>query len=140
MLQTALTLVRAMPRKVRPASAFGERLTKLRTERGITRAQLAQKIGSSQRAISAHEILGLKPPPKDRQTPRGPPALEELPARPPATRDEPTSRHPTRQLAGGKKDGTKREDVIPPWLLISEPPRNARCPRQDVGRSSRVKE
>ena len=81
-----------MPRKVRPGSAFGERLAKLRAERGITQGQLAERIGSSQRAISAYEtvaeypptvavveiaqalkvsadeLLGLKPPPKASST------------------------------------------------------------------------
>ena len=96
MPETALTLDRAMPRKVRPASAFGERLARLRAERGITQAQLAEKIGSSQRAISAYEtvakypptavvveiakalkvsadeLLGLRPPPKAARLPEDP--------------------------------------------------------------------
>ncbi len=85
--EPALTLG-SMPKKVRPSSAFGERLAELRAERGITQGQLAEMIGSSQRAISAYEtvaeypptavvvelakvlkvsadeLLGLKPPPK----------------------------------------------------------------------------
>jgi len=85
--EPALTLD-TMPRKVRPSSAFGERLAELRAEQGITQGQLAEMIGSSQRAISAYEtvaeypptivvveiakalkvsadeLLGLKPPPK----------------------------------------------------------------------------
>lgn len=88
MAEPALTLGATMPRKVRAASAFGERLAELRAERGITQGQLAEMIGSSQRAISgyetvaeypptavvvelakvlkvsADELLGLKPPPK----------------------------------------------------------------------------
>jgi transcriptional regulator with XRE-family HTH domain len=51
-----------MPRKVHPASAFGERLAELRAERGITQAQLAAMIGSSQRAISAYETVAEYPP------------------------------------------------------------------------------
>jgi transcriptional regulator with XRE-family HTH domain len=51
-----------MPRKVRPASAFGERLAELRAERGITQIQLAEMIGSSQRAISAYETVAEYPP------------------------------------------------------------------------------
>jgi transcriptional regulator with XRE-family HTH domain len=85
-----------MPRKVQPASAFGERLARLRAERGITQGQLAERIGSSQRAISAYEtvaeypptavvveiakalkvsadeLLGLKPPPKAARTQEDP--------------------------------------------------------------------
>ncbi len=88
MAEPALTLPFTMPRKVRAGSAFGERLAELRAERGITQGQLAEMIGSSQRAISgyetvaeypptaivveiakglkvsADELLGLKPPPK----------------------------------------------------------------------------
>ena len=88
MAEPALTLGSTMPRKVRPTSAFGERLAELWAERGITQGQLAEMIGSSQRAIStyeavaeypptavvvelakvlkvsADELLGLKPPPK----------------------------------------------------------------------------
>lgn len=58
----ALTLGTAMPRKVRPSSAFGERLAELRAERGITQGQLAEMIGSSQRAISAYETVAEYPP------------------------------------------------------------------------------
>ncbi|MEW6747816.1 MAG: helix-turn-helix transcriptional regulator [Planctomycetota bacterium] len=96
MPETALILDRVMPRKVRPGSAFGERLAKLRAERGITQGQLAERIGSSQRAISAYEtvaeypptavvveiakalkvsadeLLGLKPPPKTARLPEDP--------------------------------------------------------------------
>ena len=41
------------PGKVRPTSAFGERLADLRAERGIAQAQLAAMIGSSHRGIIA---------------------------------------------------------------------------------------
>jgi transcriptional regulator with XRE-family HTH domain len=51
-----------MPRKVRAASAFGERLAELRAERGITQGQLAEMIGSSQRAISGYETVAEYPP------------------------------------------------------------------------------
>jgi transcriptional regulator with XRE-family HTH domain len=51
-----------MPRKVRPTSAFGERLAELRAERGITQGQLAEAIGSSQRAISHYETVAEYPP------------------------------------------------------------------------------
>lgn len=96
MAEPALTLGATMPRKVRAASAFGERLAELRAERGITQGQLADMIGSSQRAISgyetvaeypptavvvelakvlkvsADELLGLKPPPKTARTKEDP--------------------------------------------------------------------
>ena len=62
MAEPALTLGPTMPRKVRPTSAFGERLAELRAERGITQAQLAAMIGSSQRAISAYETVAEYPP------------------------------------------------------------------------------
>jgi transcriptional regulator with XRE-family HTH domain len=91
--EPARTLVLTMPRKVQAASAFGERLAELRAERGITQVQLAEMIGSSQRAVSHYEtvaeypptavvvqiaqvlkvstdeLLGLRPPPKS--SPRG---------------------------------------------------------------------
>lgn len=51
-----------MPRKVRSGSEFGERLADLRAERGITQGQLAEMIGSSQRAISAYETVAEFPP------------------------------------------------------------------------------
>jgi len=62
MAEPAFTLGLTMPRKVRPASAFGERLAELRAERGITQIQLAEMIGSSQRAISAYETVAEYPP------------------------------------------------------------------------------
>jgi transcriptional regulator with XRE-family HTH domain len=62
MAEPALTLGLTMPRKVRPASPFGERLAELRAERGITQIQLAEMIGSSQRAISAYETVAEYPP------------------------------------------------------------------------------
>ncbi len=95
MTEPALTLD-AMPRKARAGSAFGERLVEIRAERGITQGQLAEMIGSSQRAISgyetvaeypptpvvvelakvlkvsADELLGLKPPPKAARTKEDP--------------------------------------------------------------------
>lgn len=53
---------RTMPRKVDPASDFGKRLHRLRVERGLTQAQLAEAIGSSQRAISHYETVAEYPP------------------------------------------------------------------------------
>ncbi len=51
-----------MPKKTRTGSAFGARLTELRSERGITQVQLAEKIGSTQRAISHWENHSEYPP------------------------------------------------------------------------------
>ncbi|HME69293.1 MAG TPA: helix-turn-helix transcriptional regulator [Myxococcota bacterium] len=62
MAAPALTLDLTMPRKVQAASAFGERLAELRAEQGITQIQLAEMIGSSQRAISAYETVAEYPP------------------------------------------------------------------------------
>jgi len=56
------TLPRAMPKKVRPASKFGERLAALRQARGLTQVQLADKIGSTQRAISRYETIADRAP------------------------------------------------------------------------------
>jgi transcriptional regulator with XRE-family HTH domain len=47
---------------VPPASEFGTRLYRLRTQRGLTQAQLAQTIGSSQRAVSHYETVAEFPP------------------------------------------------------------------------------
>jgi transcriptional regulator with XRE-family HTH domain len=57
-----LILSFAMPKKVRPASAFGERLTALRKARGFTQVQLAEKIDSTQRAISRYETVADRAP------------------------------------------------------------------------------
>jgi transcriptional regulator with XRE-family HTH domain len=51
-----------MPKKVQPSSAFGERLMRLRMARGLTQTQLAELIGSSQRAISSYETIAEYPP------------------------------------------------------------------------------
>ncbi|MBM4336574.1 MAG: helix-turn-helix transcriptional regulator [Deltaproteobacteria bacterium] len=98
MAEAALTLDLTMPRKAQAASAFGERLAELRAERGITQIQLAEMIGSSQRAVSdyetvaefpttpvavalaralevsADELLGLAPPKKSRASQEDPEA------------------------------------------------------------------
>jgi transcriptional regulator with XRE-family HTH domain len=52
-----------MPRKVEPKSEFGRRLYELRKVRGLTQVQLAEAIGSSQRAISHYETVAEYPPP-----------------------------------------------------------------------------
>lgn len=51
-----------MPRKVEPTSEFGKRLLALRESRGLTQTQLADAIGSSQRAISHYETVAEYPP------------------------------------------------------------------------------
>jgi transcriptional regulator with XRE-family HTH domain len=56
------TILGAMPSKVPPSSDFAERLTRLRSARGLTQTQLAEKIGSSQRAISRYETIADYPP------------------------------------------------------------------------------
>jgi transcriptional regulator with XRE-family HTH domain len=85
-----------MAKKTKPGSEFGERLMRLRLERGLTQTQLAEKIGSTQRAISSYEtvlefaptavviriakvlgvsadeLLGLAPTPKAAQTKEDP--------------------------------------------------------------------
>lgn len=59
-MRTTLDLV--MPKKVQPASVFGERLTALRKARGLTQVELARRIGSSQRAISRYETVADRAP------------------------------------------------------------------------------
>ena len=56
------TLLLAMPKKVQPASAFGERLTALRKARRLTQVQLAEKIDSTQRAVSRYETIADRAP------------------------------------------------------------------------------
>ena len=51
-----------MPKKVQPASPFGEKLHALRTARGLTQTELAEAIQSSQRAISHYETVADFPP------------------------------------------------------------------------------
>lgn len=51
-----------MPRKTRTGSDFGERLIALRKERDLTQVQLAEAIGSTQRAISYYENEASYPP------------------------------------------------------------------------------
>jgi transcriptional regulator with XRE-family HTH domain len=51
-----------MPKKVEASSEFGQRLVELRRARGLTQTQLAEAIGSSQRAISSYETVAEFPP------------------------------------------------------------------------------
>lgn len=56
------TIDGTMPSKVPPSSEFAARLTRLRSARGLTQTQLAEKISSSQRAISRYETVADYPP------------------------------------------------------------------------------
>lgn len=51
-----------MPKKVEAQSEFGRRLTQLRKDRGLTQVQLAERIGSTQRAVSRYETIAEFPP------------------------------------------------------------------------------
>ena len=51
-----------MPKKTIPGTPFGKKLFELRKAKGLTQQQLAQAIGSSQRAISHYETVGAFPP------------------------------------------------------------------------------
>lgn len=55
-------MIQPMPRTVRPTTAFGPRLRRLRQERGWTLAQLADKIDGTVRAIFYYEQEGRFPP------------------------------------------------------------------------------
>lgn len=61
MHKTAPTLL-GMPKKVKPSSAFGQRLMDIRGARGLTQIQLAHVIGSTQRAVSRYETVAEFPP------------------------------------------------------------------------------
>ena len=53
--------VDTMPKKVDPTSEFGRRLLKLRTERGLTQAQLAEALNTKQSAIARLESGSHRP-------------------------------------------------------------------------------
>ena len=61
-LKSTLTLGYAMPSKVTPSSLFGKLLTQHRQARGLTQTQLAELVGSTQRAISHYETVAEYPP------------------------------------------------------------------------------
>lgn len=61
-LKEAHTMVGAMPKKVEASSEAGKRLVKARRAKGMTQVQLAEAIGSSQRAISHYETMAEFPP------------------------------------------------------------------------------
>lgn len=54
--------IAGMPKKVPPSSEFGRRLTEARQKRGLTQVQLAELIGSTQRAVSRYETVADFPP------------------------------------------------------------------------------
>ncbi len=58
----ASTFLITMPSKIDPSSDFGRQLVKLRKQHGITQVQLAQRIGSTQRAVSRYETIAEFPP------------------------------------------------------------------------------
>ena len=51
-----------MPKKVPPSSAFAQRLIQLRQASGLTQTALAERIESSQRAVSRYETVAELPP------------------------------------------------------------------------------
>jgi transcriptional regulator with XRE-family HTH domain len=51
-----------MPRKATPSSPFGRRLMQLRMQRGLTQADLAKLLGSTQRNVSHYETVAEYPP------------------------------------------------------------------------------
>lgn len=61
-MRTDLTMPGEMPRKKRNGSDFGKRLVALRKAHGLTQVQLAQAIGTTQRAISYYETQANYPP------------------------------------------------------------------------------
>ena len=62
MLQKSPSNLTFMPKKVPPSSEFGRRLTETRQKRGLTQVQLAELIGSTQRAVSRYETVAEFPP------------------------------------------------------------------------------
>lgn len=61
-MESTPTMPIEMPRKKRTGTDFGERLVALRKARGLTQVQLAEAIGSTQRAISYYENEASYPP------------------------------------------------------------------------------
>ena len=55
-------MLNGMPQQKESPSVFGTRLIAARRTRGVTQTQLAQAIGSTQRAISYYEAEGGNPP------------------------------------------------------------------------------
>ena len=60
--EVALRIGPVMGRRTRSGSDFGRRLVELRKARGLTQVELAEEIGSSQRAISYYENEAAFPP------------------------------------------------------------------------------
>ena len=61
-VKVAHTIEGAMPKKVEASSEAGKRLVRARRAKGMTQVQLAEAIGSSQRAISHYETMAEFPP------------------------------------------------------------------------------
>ena len=57
------TIAPEMPAKKPPKTSFGERLSALRTPRGLTQVDLAIAMGTTQRVISYYETKGELPTP-----------------------------------------------------------------------------
>ncbi len=88
-----------MPKKVEASSEFGRRLVELRRARGLTQTQLADAIGSSQRAISSYETVAEFPPAA---------AIVELARVLEVTTDELFGLKPTRSANGHGDPETRR--------------------------------
>ncbi|MDA3962603.1 MAG: helix-turn-helix transcriptional regulator [Planctomycetota bacterium] len=54
-------MIARMPRQKEPQTVFGARLIEARRRRGMTQIELAEAIGSTQRAISYYEVQGGNP-------------------------------------------------------------------------------
>jgi len=54
-------MIARMPRQKEPQTVFGARLIEARRRRGMTQVELAEAIGSTQRAISYYEAEGGSP-------------------------------------------------------------------------------
>jgi len=62
MAETTRRIDSVMPRKTKPSHPFGERLVRLRAERGLTQAELAERLGCTQSSISTYETVTEYPP------------------------------------------------------------------------------
>lgn len=60
-MQSYLTILDRMPNQKEPTTVFGARLLAARRSRGMTQTQLADTIGSTQKAISYYEATGGNP-------------------------------------------------------------------------------
>jgi transcriptional regulator with XRE-family HTH domain len=60
-MQAQLAILRRMPNQKEPTTIFGSRLLAARRTRSMTQTQLAEAIGSTQKAISYYEAAGGNP-------------------------------------------------------------------------------